>query len=486
MSWLTAGTGLMRGRVPEKMPFDAPAPEKMGAAVATPFGETGAGSLPVPTKMGAFGDDGAFAGGTIGKIGFGDEGAFGSGVGKMGMGDLSTLAIQESTAAAQQGQAGQQPDPGAGLNAGIGGATPGTGGIGQTSGEFSVLNQYDTAFRNAAAKFGIPANYLKAIAMIERGWEGSGVSESGAVGIMQVMPEYWGDKGYDIYSPEGNIMTGALALTSFYDDVKDEAIRIGMDPWEAAARAYFSGSNWKNGWVDDDYGTRVDVYGDRFSQYLNQLGGGTVGTDGAGGGWHGAFTTMFGSPSVGDYGYNAPNNLGYYEYGNQYGMDGVGHTGIDQPMNFGTPYRAPMGGTVMCAGTGVGQGADGGGCASFTDTGNGGPGSAIQGVGRVEVLLDNGAVLIFGHSRTSAFRPNQRFEAGAVIGTSGGQNGGHVHLEARVKDASTPSGWRIVDPRTVLGAGGVGGGATVQPAYSTTPPGYPSAGQRMLDIIRRM
>jgi murein DD-endopeptidase MepM/ murein hydrolase activator NlpD len=463
-SWLTAGSGILQGRIPEKFPFAAPSPEKLGTSETTPFDDTGAMS---PVKTGTFGDDGAFTGGTIGKIGFGDDGAFGSGIAKMGYGEdltLPSLAIKQSTATAQQGQPGQ---PGAGLNAGIGGTTPGAGGLGQASGEFSVLNQYDTAFRTAAAKFGLDPNDLKAIAMIERGWEGSGVSPSGAVGIMQVMPQYWGDKGYDIYSVEGNIMAGALAYKSFYDQYKDEAIARGMDPKVAAARAYLAGNPWSG--ASDAYGTTTDIYGSRFEEYRGQLGG----SGGAFGG-SGSIQQMFGVGAVPDWGeFNVPSGNGLYGYGTQYGLNGSNHTGVDVPMNLGTAYYAPASGTVMCAGTGVGQGADGGGCAAFNDYYG-------QGAGRVEVLLDNGAVLIFGHSSTSALRPGQRFNAGQALGTSGGQNSPHIHLEARVKDASTPSGWRIVDPRSVLGGGG-----TYPAPSTTTGGGYPSAAQRMLDIIRR-
>ena len=125
-------------------------------------------------------------------------------------------------------------------------------------------------------------------------------------------------------------------------------------------------------------------------------------------------------------------------------------------MPVGTAYRAPMGGVVTCAGTGVGNGTNGQGCAAFQDTISGG-------AGRVEVLLDNGITLIYGHSSGSALRPGQRFNAGTVLGWSGGMNSPHVHLEARVPDSSMPSGYRIVDPRTVLGGASTGGYSAAQP-----------------------
>jgi murein DD-endopeptidase MepM/ murein hydrolase activator NlpD len=113
-----------------------------------------------------------------------------------------------------------------------------------------------------------------------------------------------------------------------------------------------------------------------------------------------------------------------------------------------SPIYAPMSGVVTCAGTNNGAGVDKGRCAAFNDYFGGG-------AGRIKIRLDNGAVLIFGHSSRANVSPGQRVSAGTMLGTSGGMNSPHIHLEARVRDASMPSGWRIVDPRTVLG-GAVG------------------------------
>ncbi len=140
-----------------------------------------------------------------------------------------------------------------------------------------------------------------------------------------------------------------------------------------------------------------------------------------------------------------------YDYGRYYGLNGTEHPGVDVGMPYDTTLYAPMAGTIVCAGTGQGAGADGGGCAAFNDTGDGGPGSPPQGVGRIELLLDNGAALVIGHCRRCFHAPGTRVEAGEAIGTSGGMFGAHIHPEMRLRDASMPSGWRIVDPRDVLG-----------------------------------
>lgn len=404
-----------------------------------------------------------------------------------GFGQSSPFGQAARGALGQAGQAiGQAADA---LGKGFGG-----GGIGRATGEYAVLNQYDRAFQQAADKFGIPANVLKAIAMNERGWEGT--SPSGAVGIMQVMPQYWGDAGYDLYDPTGNIMAGALAFKSFYDQYKDEAVARGVDPYVAAAGAYLAGNPWST--ASDYYGSTASSYGQAFQQHLNELGGmggGTTGggsaqgAPGGGGGWQSAFQGMFGTSAVPDWGeFNTPSSNGLYGYGTEYGLNGVNHTGIDVPMNPGSPMRAAFSGHVVCAGTGWGTGEDS--CGAFNCAGYCPDGAA----GRIEIMSDDGnTVLIYGHSSGSSVKPGQRVTAGTVLGTSGGQNSGHVHLEARVRDASTPSGWRIVDPRTVVGGGlsgaiGGAGQAIGQAAGGLVAPGGPLFGGRspVEEMARRM
>jgi murein DD-endopeptidase MepM/ murein hydrolase activator NlpD len=146
-------------------------------------------------------------------------------------------------------------------------------------------------------------------------------------------------------------------------------------------------------------------------------------------------TQMFGNVAIpADFEFNIPSTNNLYGYGASYGMNGTNHTGIDVPLPVNTPYYAPLSGIVTCAGTGYGSGADGGGCAAFGD-------DFGSGAGRVEVQLSNGVVLIYGHSSKSLLKPGDTFQAGQQIGTSGGQLSPHIHLEARVRDASTPSGW---------------------------------------------
>lgn len=339
---------------------------------------------------------------------------------------------------------------------------PTTGGsVGSLGGEYSVLDQYNASFQKAAQQFGLPVNALKAIAAVERGWEGT--SPSGAVGIMQVMPQYWGDKGYDIYSVDGNIMAGALAYKSFYDQYHDEAVARGMDPYEAAARAYLAGNPWSG--ASDAYGTTTDIYGSRFKNFYSQLGsgfGGSTNQGGTGGGASGVAAIWGGQgdyPITQDMGltdFARGNSL--YDYARAYhGFEG--HPGLDIGTPSGTTLYTPVSGTVVFAG----------GSGYYANYGNAGPG-----VGEFRIRLDNGDELILGHMSNINVQAGQRINAGTAIGLSGGENGDHVHVEYRQADGA--GGFYIVNPNEALGSnyvstigGGGGQGAMYQAPVGETP-----------------
>jgi murein DD-endopeptidase MepM/ murein hydrolase activator NlpD len=68
-------------------------------------------------------------------------------------------------------------------------------------------------------------------------------------------------------------------------------------------------------------------------------------------------------------------------------------------------------------------------------------------------------------------KAGQRINAGALVGYSGTQNGGHVHVEYRTP-GPTSSGYQIVDPRTKLNGSALpGGGAGPYniPGYGPAP-----------------
>jgi cell wall-associated NlpC family hydrolase len=154
------------------------------------------------------------------------------------------------------GGLGQNQSPGF---PGMGGSSGPAGSLG---GEYAVLDQYDQFFQDASAQTGMPVNVLKAIAAVERGWEGTSVA--GAQGIMQVMPFWGSDFGLNLQDPRQNILAGAKVLKS------------GMDQYgnmDMAIRSYL-------GFGTDAYGTSDSAYLDRFNGFLNQLNqsGGQFGT----------------------------------------------------------------------------------------------------------------------------------------------------------------------------------------------------------------
>ena len=140
--------------------------------------------------------------------------------------------------------------------------------------------------------------------------------------------------------------------------------------------------------------------------------------------------------------FDAPSANGLYGYGIHYGMNGVNHTGVDIAADLESTIYAPFTGRINCAGTGVGTVHDGSACAAFNDYFG-------SGAGRVE-LQSGDDVLIFGHSSKALVSPGDTVTAGQPIATSGGMNSPHTHLEARIPDDSTDTGWRIVNPADMV------------------------------------
>lgn len=76
----------------------------------------------------------------------------------------------------------------------------------------------DAIFDEAARKYGISANLLKAVAKAESDFRPDATSRCGAMGIMQLMPGTAAGLGVtDAYDPEQNIMGGARYLKGMLD-----------------------------------------------------------------------------------------------------------------------------------------------------------------------------------------------------------------------------------------------------------------------------
>ena len=75
--------------------------------------------------------------------------------------------------------------------------------------------KYDAYFKKAAKKYNVSESLLKAIAMAESNFDPNCTSSSGAMGVMQLMPETARGLGVsNAYDPEQNIMGGAKCIAA--------------------------------------------------------------------------------------------------------------------------------------------------------------------------------------------------------------------------------------------------------------------------------
>lgn len=83
----------------------------------------------------------------------------------------------------------------------------------ETSG-LSCSADLDAIFNEAASKYGVDAKFLKAIAKCESDFSTECTSRSGAMGIMQLMPQTAASLGVtNAYDPYQNIMGGARYIS---------------------------------------------------------------------------------------------------------------------------------------------------------------------------------------------------------------------------------------------------------------------------------
>lgn len=76
------------------------------------------------------------------------------------------------------------------------------------------LKEYEDVIRKAAEQFGIDANLIKAVIKAESSFDPDAISESGAQGLMQLMPDTANDmKVDDPFDPEENIFGGTRYLS---------------------------------------------------------------------------------------------------------------------------------------------------------------------------------------------------------------------------------------------------------------------------------
>lgn len=79
-------------------------------------------------------------------------------------------------------------------------------------------SQYDLIIEKAAANYSVEPNLLRAVIVVESGFNARAVSKKGAVGLMQLMPatarQYGAENAYD---PMQNVHAGARYLRSLLD-----------------------------------------------------------------------------------------------------------------------------------------------------------------------------------------------------------------------------------------------------------------------------
>ena len=135
---------------------------------------------------------------------------------------------------------------------------------------------------------------------------------------------------------------------------------------------------------------------------------------------------------------------------------GHGHTGIDLMAPYGSPIRAPLGGTVIFTGVWYGYG------------------------NMIDIRHENGMVTRYGHLSKFApgIRPGAVVETGALlgnVGTSGHAHGAHLHFEVRING-------RVMDPKPYLGLAACPAQPSLRPAPLVEEAQAPATAQIRRDV----
>lgn len=100
----------------------------------------------------------------------------------------------------------------------------------------SPRDSYADHIAEAAQRFALPAAWIRAVLRAESAGDRQAVSPKGAIGLMQIMPDTWGDLrvrhhlGSNPYDPHDNIIAGAAYIRELFD-------RYGSPGWIAAYNA---------------------------------------------------------------------------------------------------------------------------------------------------------------------------------------------------------------------------------------------------------
>lgn len=127
------------------------------------------------------------------------------------------------------------------------------------AGEFAPLHYYPPPgppsdpwgpyIREAAARYNVPEQWIRAVMQQESGGQEQAVSPVGAMGLMQVMPEtYEGLReryglGDDPYDPHNNILAGAAYIREMYDRYGAPGFLAGYNAGPDRVDLYLAGAS---------------------------------------------------------------------------------------------------------------------------------------------------------------------------------------------------------------------------------------------------
>jgi soluble lytic murein transglycosylase-like protein len=86
-----------------------------------------------------------------------------------------------------------------------------------------AVDPYAAHIAEASQRFGIPEHWIRAVLRAESAGDVRAISEAGAIGLMQVMPDTWAGLraryglGRDPYQPRDNILAGAAYMREMWD-----------------------------------------------------------------------------------------------------------------------------------------------------------------------------------------------------------------------------------------------------------------------------
>jgi soluble lytic murein transglycosylase-like protein len=98
-------------------------------------------------------------------------------------------------------------------------------------------SQYDSIIERAAVSAAVEPNLLRAVIVVESGFNSRAVSKRGAVGLMQLMPATASRFGvFDLYDPKENVHAGASYL-KFLMDRFGHNVRLALAAYNAGEEA---------------------------------------------------------------------------------------------------------------------------------------------------------------------------------------------------------------------------------------------------------